>query len=141
MGRRKKEQTLAAEFGGRMRRLRKHNDWTQNDLADRLDVTVSQVSRWEAGKMLPITEIQIDICDVFNVSMDFMLRGIGDVRGQAVVDADLREQTGIIEQLPIQYRNETREVQRSIIAKARQDGVGEPMIRAELAPTPKAARR
>src|SRR5436305_1978413 len=131
--RRKKEQTLAVEVGGRLRRLRTYNRWTQKELADRLGATVSQVSRWETGSIMPNTETLIDICNVFVVSMDFLVRGIGDVRGQVGVDADLREQIGIIEQLPIQYRNETREVQRSIIAKARQDGVGEPMVRAELA--------
>ncbi|HEV8436343.1 MAG TPA: helix-turn-helix transcriptional regulator [Thermoanaerobaculia bacterium] len=139
---RKKEQSLAADFGARLRSAREHNEWNQKELADRLEVTAPQVCRWESGKILPNTETQIDICDLFGAPMDLFVRGIGTVRGEVPVDAELRELTAIIERLPIHYRNEAREMQRSIIAKARQDGVTRPTASAEAdAATPKAARR
>lgn len=136
---RKKAQTLAAEVGSRLRHIRKHNGWTQKELADRLGVTVAQVSRWESGKILQNTDTQLDICDAWGVTMDLLIRGIGAGRGGLDIHVELRELCRIIEQLDIQYRNEACEVLRSIIAKARQDGAS--IVRAEPGPTPKARRR
>jgi transcriptional regulator with XRE-family HTH domain len=120
---RKKEQSLAAEIGARLRRIRIRNGWSQKEFAERLGVTPSQLSRWENGKILPDTESVIDICDAVLVQSDEILRGLGEVRGMLDVDVDLRDLIRIIERLDIQYRNHARETLRAIVAQARQDGV------------------
>ena len=125
---RKKEQSLAAEVGARLRRIREHTGWSQKEVADRIGVTASQLSRWENGKILPDTESQIDICDSLLVKMDELIRGLGAVRGEWNVDADLRDALHTIEQLDVYYRNQAREILRAIIAQARQDAGGAKVI-------------
>lgn len=41
------------ETGKRIQQLRKGNGWTQRDLAEKLNVTVSAVSKWERGLNFP----------------------------------------------------------------------------------------
>lgn len=46
---------------------------TQLDLADRLNVEFSNVSKWELGKNNPSTELIQKIAIIFNVSIDYLL--------------------------------------------------------------------
>ncbi len=39
------------QFGNRVRELREQRGWTQRDLADRLDVSVSYISKVENGRL------------------------------------------------------------------------------------------
>lgn len=139
---RKKEQSLAAEVGARLRRIRERNGWSQKTAADRFGVTPSQLSRWENGKILPDTESQIDICDVLVMMLDELIRGIGAVRGELNVAVELRELVRSIEQLDVHYWKQAVEMLRAILAQARQDaGNARVTERAAAAPSPKAARR
>jgi transcriptional regulator with XRE-family HTH domain len=138
---RKKEQSLAADVGARLRRIRERNGWSQKELADRLGVTPSQLSRWENGKILPDTDSQIDICDSVFVSMDEIIRGLGAIRGELDVDVELRELLRAIEHLDLYYRNQAREMLRAILTQARQDAGARVTERAAAAASPKAARR
>jgi transcriptional regulator with XRE-family HTH domain len=138
----KREQSLAADVGRRLRSIRRHNGWSQKEAADRIGATTSQLSRWESGKILPNTETLIDIRDGFTVSTDEIILGLGTIHGELIADPDLRALARSIEQLPIQYRNEAREMLRSIVAKAREDlGLSKLTARADPAATPKKARR
>lgn len=139
---RKKEQSLAAEVGARLRRIRERNGWSQKELADRLERTASQLSRWENGKILPDTESQIDICESLLMMMDELIRGIGAIRGLLDVDVDLRELLRIIEQLDVHYRNQAREMLRAIVTQARQDaGDAKVTEKAAAGASPKSGRR
>lgn len=60
-------------IGNRIRELRKQNKMTQLDLADRLNVEFSNVSKWELGKNNPSTELIQKIAIIFNVSIDYLL--------------------------------------------------------------------
>lgn len=51
---------------------------TQEKLAKQLDLQQSSVSKWLAGRALPVAGRIIDICDVFGVSSDYLL-GRSDV--------------------------------------------------------------
>jgi len=60
---------------------------TQEQLAERLDVSRQSVSKWESTTSFPETDKILQICDMFNVSVDDLMRG--DVRrGFAVDNAD-----------------------------------------------------
>lgn len=60
-------------IGNRIRELRKQNKMTQLDLADRLNVEFSNVSKWELGKNNPSMELIQKIAIIFNVSIDYLL--------------------------------------------------------------------
>lgn len=58
----------------KMKKLRAENNLTQEQLAEKLQVSRSTISSWETGRSYPDLEMVIDICDCFNVSLDFLLR-------------------------------------------------------------------
>ena len=53
-----------------IRQLRKENNWTQKQLADKLHVGKSTISNYETGYSEPDIETQSILADLFNVSLD-----------------------------------------------------------------------
>lgn len=49
--------------------LRKENDMTQVQLADKLGVTNKAISKWENGKSLPDVQLFQSICKLFHISI------------------------------------------------------------------------
>jgi len=73
-------------FGEKLRRLRQEQGWTQQELAQKLGVSLRTITNYEKRKMYPKqTSIYHIIGDVFGVSVDYLL---GDED-----DAPLPEQT------------------------------------------------
>lgn len=56
-------------------RLRKEKDWTQLELADRLNVTPQAVSRWEKGDSFPDIAVMAALSKLFAISVDDLLNG------------------------------------------------------------------
>ena len=54
--------------------LRKREQITQEELADRLGVSRQSVSKWETGEAEPETDKLIVLCDIFGVSLDELVR-------------------------------------------------------------------
>lgn len=61
-------------FADKLIRLRKQKGWSQEELADKLDVTRQAVSRWEGAQTYPDLPKIIQIGDVFGVSLDYLLK-------------------------------------------------------------------
>lgn len=57
-------------MGQIIRRLRKCNDWTQEDLAGRLAVSSKVISKWESDRGAPDALMLPVIADVFGVYID-----------------------------------------------------------------------
>lgn len=62
-------------IGAIISKLRKKNNWTQNELAKKLDVTDKAVSRWESGQGYPDITIFPRLSEVFNVTIDYLMMG------------------------------------------------------------------
>lgn len=62
-------------FAENLQTLRKRDKITQEELADKLQVSRQSVSKWETGEAYPETEKIIALCDIFQVSMDDLMRG------------------------------------------------------------------
>jgi len=54
---------------------RKTQALTQQDLADKLYVTVQAVSKWECGKSLPDVSIMQPLCKILGISINDLLNG------------------------------------------------------------------
>ena len=54
-------------------KLRKENGWSQEDLAEKLDVSRQAISRWENGTALPDAQNVLQISKLFNVTTDYLL--------------------------------------------------------------------
>ena len=64
---------LKYEIGGRIRLYRKQSGLTQEQLAQKIDVTKSRVSNWEQGINRPDADIIGKICRALNVSPSNLL--------------------------------------------------------------------
>ena len=62
-------------FADNLQYLRKRDKITQEELADKLQVSRQSVSKWETGEAYPETEKIIALCDIFGVTMDDLMRG------------------------------------------------------------------
>ena len=55
--------------------LRAREGITQEQLAERLDVSRQSVSKWESAASFPEMDTLLKLCDMFHVDMDTLLRG------------------------------------------------------------------
>lgn len=58
----------------KIRELRRKTGLSQEELAERLDVSRQAVSKWELGSAVPTADKLVDIADFFGVSLDFLMR-------------------------------------------------------------------
>ena len=54
--------------------LRKANGFTQEELAEKLNVSRQSVSKWESGQSVPELEKLVALSEIFQVSTDHMLK-------------------------------------------------------------------
>ena len=75
-------------FGSKLENLMTEHGLTQLEFADQLYVTNSSLSSYIIGRRVPRIETAVDICNYFDVSLDYMF-GLSSVRkpiNQSVVD-------------------------------------------------------
>ncbi len=54
--------------------LRKKNGWSQEELAEKLDVSRQSVSKWESAQAIPDMNRIIRLSEIFGVSTDYLLK-------------------------------------------------------------------
>ena len=62
-------------FGEKIQKLRNQNKWTQEELAEKLYVSRTAVSKWESGKGYPNIDSLKDVAKIFNITIDELLSG------------------------------------------------------------------
>lgn len=62
------------DFSEKLLTLRKANDMTQEQLAEKLDVSRQSISKWESGQATPELEKIVAMSAVFNVTTDYLLK-------------------------------------------------------------------
>lgn len=63
------------EFSNRLYQLRKQKGMSQEELANRLNVSRQTISKWEVGDSTPDMEKLAAISDLFEVSLDQLVMG------------------------------------------------------------------
>ena len=63
------------EFNNKLYDLRKQKGFSQEELANRLNVSRQTISKWEVGESTPDMEKLVAISDLFGVSLDEMVKG------------------------------------------------------------------
>lgn len=65
-------------IGDKLSKLRKENNYTQEQLADALGVSRQAISKWESNITYPETNKLIRISELFNCSLDYLLKDSED---------------------------------------------------------------
>lgn len=94
--------------GERIKQLRKQQDFTQQDLADKVGVTYIQIGRYETGKSNASAEILQKIANALATTTDFLMSG---GNAQQLADKELLQQFKEVEQL----NNEDKSVIKTLI--------------------------
>ncbi len=58
----------------KIKQLREYEGLNQKEFADRLDVTVPTISRWENGERIPQVTYISTMCNVFKVKIEYFFR-------------------------------------------------------------------
>mgnify|MGYP000211399865 CR=1 FL=1 len=75
---------MQCDFKDRLVILRKENNFTQDKLADELNVSKSTISMYEKGNRMPSYEMLEKIADFFNVDIDYLM-GKSDIKRKVSV--------------------------------------------------------
>ena len=78
------------EFGEKIQKLRNEKKWTQEQLAEKLYVSRTAVSKWESGKGYPNIDSLKDIAKLFNITIDELLSS------EEIIDIAKKENTSNI---------------------------------------------
>ncbi len=78
-------------LGTKISEYRKLKKMTQEELASKLNVSSQAVSKWENDLSIPDLPILIELSDIFNVSLDELIRQKEDVEVARVVEPQLRK--------------------------------------------------
>lgn len=66
-------------LGERLYELRTKHEMSQGDLAEKLDVSRQTISKWENNMSIPELDKIISLSNVFGVSVDYLVKGEGEV--------------------------------------------------------------
>ena len=64
---------MKKSLGNKIKELRKQKQLTQSELAAMLRISSSAVGMYEQGRREPDSETLLKLCDIFNVSSDYLL--------------------------------------------------------------------
>lgn len=61
-------------LGEKIAKLRKQSGWSQEDLAEQLNISRQSVSKWESGNSIPDLDKIVKMSTIFDVSTDYLLK-------------------------------------------------------------------
>ena len=73
--------------------LRKKNGWSQEELAEMLDVSRQSVSKWESAQSVPDMQRIIRLSEIFGVTTDYLLKDSEELAVVAEPSADTNART------------------------------------------------
>ncbi|MBX4173457.1 helix-turn-helix transcriptional regulator [Weissella viridescens] len=71
-------------FGEAIRKYRESNNLTQAELAEKLHVTRQTLSRWENGRSYPNLDTLVEISQLLDLSLDYLLTGKDNVLVESI---------------------------------------------------------
>ena len=98
-------------FADKLIQLRKQKGWSQEELAEKLDVTRQSVSKWESTQSVPDLERILRISEIFDVSLDYLLK---DNSEKVEYFADVDEKSEIYKTISAEEAKEFIKVKKSI---------------------------
>ncbi len=78
-------------IGKRIHQIRQQKNLTQEQLAKDLAISRQAVSKWESGKAIPDIENLMYISDLYDVSLDELIKGDDKVSQKIVADVSAKK--------------------------------------------------
>ena len=85
-------------FGENLQKLRKQKGWSQEELAEKLELTRQTVSKWELEQSTPDLDYIIALSDLFQVSTDYLIKGEHTAEKQEAIPAENMKKPVITEE-------------------------------------------
>ncbi len=83
------------KFNEKLMRLRKQQGYSQEILAEKLGVSRQAISRWELGETTPEMALLAKLCQVFQVSADYLIRDdLGEQEHDPASGSAVQEERG-----------------------------------------------
>ncbi|WHY71281.1 helix-turn-helix domain-containing protein [Fictibacillus enclensis] len=60
-------------IGTRIKKCRQENEFSQEELAQKLDMKRSNVANYESGRVVPPGNVLLEMSNIFNVTTDYLL--------------------------------------------------------------------
>ena len=99
------------DLGERIQALRKEAGLTQVELAKKIKISATQMTRYEIRGVQPPADVLKRLTDVLNTSVDFLINGDKDQKAKAALkDDELLMQFKKIEQLPNDKQKLVKEI-------------------------------
>jgi len=74
-------------FGEKLKKEREKRGWSQDYLSEKIHVSRQSVSKWETGKNYPSIEVIIDLSDLFDITIDELLRSDEELKEKVIRDS------------------------------------------------------
>lgn len=81
-----------SKFGEKVKILRQEKGWSQEELAEKLNVSRQAVYKWESNKGYPDIKNLIEISNIFEVTIDELIKGDADFQEEFTDDKDSFDQ-------------------------------------------------
>lgn len=101
-------------LGDKISALRRSNGMSQEELAERLDVSRQSVSKWESGNSIPDMNKILKLSEVFGVSTDYLLKDDVEEDHTVVVDKSTSSDAHVV---TLEEANSYMDTVRGVVAK------------------------
>jgi len=78
---------MKVNFGEQLKKEREKRGWSQTFLAEKIHVSRQSVSKWETGKNYPSIEVIIELSDLFEITIDELLRSDDALTEKVIQDS------------------------------------------------------
>ena len=84
-------------LGQRIKEEREKRQWTQDYLAETLNVSRQAISKWEVGSTYPDIDRLVQISNLFGITLDSLIKGDDSLKKSIVITKNAKAQTNVWE--------------------------------------------
>ncbi len=92
----------------KIKEIRKEKNYTQKDLANFLNKSITTICDWERGRTEPSTDDLIQLAKIFKCSVDYLL-GIENEEGALIINTNLNNDENYLINILRQLNNEKKQ--------------------------------
>ena len=81
----------------RIKEEREKRQWTQDYLAETLNVSRQAISKWEVGSTYPDIDRLVQISNLFDITLDSLIKGDDSLKKSIVITKNAKAQTNVWE--------------------------------------------